>query len=224
MTYEPPYIHTVSSMSQSFVRSTTPNHQIKSTMANPTYASVLATLKTYPPPLLPPGHAHSKPTTASIASLELHPTLEAALHILNHDLPSAHFLVRKMEAPPAVEGMCLHAILHRIEGDYENSRLWYADVARDEEGRALLGKSWDGGEGARAFVDEVQGLKERGEGDKGELEEKSLREIMNVIGQCEEKFGTERWVDALEAWTKSPEKNQEMKQKMTTGGEGYRKF
>ncbi|KAF1844653.1 uncharacterized protein K460DRAFT_376305 [Cucurbitaria berberidis CBS 394.84] len=77
----------------------------------------------------PPQKAQINPvTTAVIADLHLHPTLEATLHILNHDLPSAHFLVRHMQAPPAVEGMLLHGILHRAEGDFDNARAWIGDV------------------------------------------------------------------------------------------------
>lgn len=78
-------------------------------------------------------HAPKKPQdarlTATIADLHVHPTIEALLHILNHDLPSAHFLVRHMQAPPAVEGMLLHGILHRAEGDFNNARAWISDVS-----------------------------------------------------------------------------------------------
>ncbi|EXJ80299.1 hypothetical protein A1O1_08441 [Capronia coronata CBS 617.96] len=59
-----------------------------------------------------------------IASLQLHPVIESALHILNHDLPAAHFLLRHMQAPPAWEAMYLHGILHRVEGDVDNARAW----------------------------------------------------------------------------------------------------
>ena len=38
-----------------------------------------------------------------------------------------------MQAPPAVEGMLLHAILHRVEGDWDNARAWLEDVGRDGE-------------------------------------------------------------------------------------------
>jgi hypothetical protein len=72
--------------------------------------------------------------TATIADLHVHPTIEALLHILNHDLPSAHFLVRHMQAPPAVEGMLLHGILHRAEGDFGNARAWISDVSDACEG------------------------------------------------------------------------------------------
>lgn len=54
--------------------------------------------------------------------------------MLNSDLPSAHFLVRHMQAPPAVEGMLLHGILHRAEGDFDNSRAWISDVKDACEG------------------------------------------------------------------------------------------
>lgn len=106
------------------------------------YNEVLQKLSTFPPPLLPPGKSYDANLTARIASLQAHPTIEAALHILNHDLPSAHFLVRHMQSPPAVEGMLLHAIVHRIEGDYDNSRAWYSDVGGEEKGGELLDVAW----------------------------------------------------------------------------------
>lgn len=69
---------------------------------------------------------------AKISALEVHPSLEALLHILNGDLASAHFLVRHMESPPAYEGMALHALLHRVEGDIENARCWYLDIMHSD--------------------------------------------------------------------------------------------
>ncbi|KAG9201832.1 hypothetical protein G6514_005249 [Epicoccum nigrum] len=92
----------------------------------------------------PSGPPTSQPLTASIAGLSLHPTLEATLHMLNGDLPSAHFLVRHMQAPPAVEGMLLHGILHRVEGDFGNARAWVGDVA--DAGEGFVPKRRDAGE------------------------------------------------------------------------------
>lgn len=129
-----------------------------------------------------------------------------------------------MEAPPAVEGLTVHAILHRIEGDYDNARAWYRDIVSDEEGLKLLDKGAGGKDGALGFVDEVEALKKKKQGDKMKLGKRSLDEIMAVIKQCEERFGTEAWTDARTAFTKSPEKNEEMKKNMIMGGEGYRKF
>ena len=82
----------------------------------------------------PPKKPQDAQLTATIADLHVHPTIETLLHILNHDLPSAHFLVRHMQAPPAVEGMLLHGILHRAEGDFDNARAWVGDVADACEG------------------------------------------------------------------------------------------
>lgn len=82
----------------------------------------------------PPQRPQDARLTAVIADLHVHPTLEALLHILNHDLPSAHFLVRHMQAPPAVEGMLLHGALHRAEGDFNNARAWIGDVKDACEG------------------------------------------------------------------------------------------
>jgi hypothetical protein len=72
---------------------------------NPSYKDVKQTLVSLPFPIHAPPRATFPALTSSISALELHPTLEAALHLLNGDLPSAHFLVRHMQGPPAVEGM-----------------------------------------------------------------------------------------------------------------------
>jgi hypothetical protein len=127
----------------------------------------------------PPPKAKHEALTGKIAAINLHPTLESALHILNHDLPSAHFLVRHMQAPPALEGMLLHSILHRCEGDFRNARLWISDVgdacagfkpkSRDNggEGEVLDGetaKGCRGGEGVEtdllSFVYGEKGVEE----------------------------------------------------------------
>ncbi|EKM57389.1 uncharacterized protein PHACADRAFT_208459 [Phanerochaete carnosa HHB-10118-sp] len=63
----------------------------------------------------------------AIADLLLHPALEAAFHLLNHALYPAHFLVRKMQNARA--GQHLHGILHRVEGDYDNARVWYVEAS-----------------------------------------------------------------------------------------------
>lgn len=95
-----------------------------------------------------------------IASLSVHPVLEAALHILNLDLPSAHFLLRHMQAPPAWEAMYLHGVLHRVEGDLANARAWYGDVRESVVFQAVWGD--DRGMGG--------GLEGEGEGESGREE------------------------------------------------------
>lgn len=52
-----------------------------------TFDALYDHILTLKPPLFPPGKATSPSLTSSISALSLHPTLEAALHILNNDLP-----------------------------------------------------------------------------------------------------------------------------------------
>lgn len=194
-----------------------------------TYTTVLQTLEAIPPPLLPPGKSFNPDLTALVAKCQLHPSVEAALHLLNHDLPSAHFLVRHMQSPPAVEGMLLHGILHRIEGDYDNSRAWYKDVAKDKKGGQLLDKAWsvDQGKGkdqALDFVDKVEKLKKEGKGDRAVLGEQSMKEIRIVLSWCEEKFGTMKWEDASSAWVRPDEKIRQIGQDMVSKNKGHREF
>jgi hypothetical protein len=88
-----------------------------------TYELIKVKLFLHPGPLPPP--SPSSPSQAlchAISCLSAHHSLESALHILNRDLPSTHFLLRQIQAAPQHEAMFLHGILHRIEGDYDNAR------------------------------------------------------------------------------------------------------
>ncbi|GJE96646.1 hypothetical protein PsYK624_128460 [Phanerochaete sordida] len=162
--------------------------------------AIYAQLRTLPAPLFhPPAPATCRDgldpaLQPAIAALLLHPALEAALHLRNHALYAAHFLVRKMQNARA--GQHLHGILHRVEGDYDNARVWYGEAGgtgdranektvRDGEGAFVA--FWGGvaghlgvvesvgevDEGSRArvardaalaFLDRVQRLKEISKG------------------------------------------------------------
>ena len=65
-----------------------------------------------------------------------------------------------MQTPPAYEGVLLHAILHRIEGDYDNARAWYKNVADSE----VFTGVWDGEEAARELIGKAETLVKKGEG------------------------------------------------------------
>jgi len=80
-------------------------------------------------PLIPQKVGAGVPT---ISSLSLHPVVESLLHLLNCDLPAAHFLCRHAEVKPKFESMFVHGMLHRIEGDIDNTRAWYGDVNGSE--------------------------------------------------------------------------------------------
>ncbi|KAL9124093.1 MAG: hypothetical protein Q9217_006542 [Psora testacea] len=186
----------------------------------PDFSALYTHILTLLPPLTPPTKPTSPALTAKISALSLHPTLETALHILNNDLPSAHFLVRHMQSPPAYEGMFLHGILHRIEGDYDNARAWYSNV-KDSE---VFHHAWHGGEEqARGFIDRIEGFVKSKESDEVTLKE-SLREIKAVVDFCREKFGDGEMRDASEAFVRNDEKHQKMSEDMVSGGKGFRKF
>lgn len=204
---------------------------------------IYSLLKTFPIPLLPPGKSHDAALTDKIASLYLHPALEAQLHILNHDLPSAHFLCRKMQSAPAYEGMYTHGLLHRIEGDYDNSRAWYADVqdsdcfisvwgeateedkkeADEIKGRYRVGKV-PAQKSARQFLDAVEKLKKHKEGERQSLGKESRREIEALVQWTANKYGSNKWEDASEAFVGNSDEIRQMSQNMTTGDQGHRKF
>ena len=184
-------------------------------------------LTTYPPPLLPSAspNPRSKPLTHTIASLTLHPTLEALLHILNSDLPSAHFLCRHMQNKPAWEGMYIHGLLHRIEGDYRNAEAWYGNVHESEAFQnSWPGENGQGLEDAKTFIGKVESLRKRKVGDTQELEKESGREIDALVQWCKENFGTGRFEDATKAWVEPGEHERAIAAKMIVGGEGWRNF
>lgn len=124
---------------------------------------------TSPHKLLIPQHQRSSTSPPTIASLSLHPVLEALLHILNVDLPSAHFLSRHAEVPPKWESMFVHGVLHRVEGDIDNTRAWYGNV-KDTEifEHVWLGKSDENDEspeiaakGWEHFLDRLERWRDR---------------------------------------------------------------
>ena len=125
-----------------------------------------------------------------------------------------------MQAPPAYEGMFLHGILHRIEGDYDNARAWYSNVAESE----IFGKVWESEEKAMEFIGQVEDLMKKGKGDRQDLEKESEREIKAVVEFCREKFGEGEVSDARAAWVKPGEDHRRMGEEMVTGGKGFRQF
>lgn len=158
-----------------------------------------------------------------------------------------------MQAPPALEGMLLHAILHRCEGDFRNARLWLGDVGdacagfrpkKRGEGVRLeggvaeacaggegVGESLvefvyggEGVEGGLGLVDAVEAFRKEGRGGEEALEGR-IREEMRRVGEwCVRKFGEGECVDATAAWVKNSEEVQEISNDMVSGGKGYRKF
>jgi len=191
------------------------------------YHDLKGRLLSKPGQVLPPAPSSpSKAEAHAISSLLVHPSLEAAFHILNDDLPSAHFLVRHMQAAPQYESMFLHGILHRIEGDYNNTRAWYRDVQDSEVFQSVWGKG--GLEKALEFVREIEVWRKEKRGVRDplnfeHLQEESKREISATIDFCESKFGTGKVEDASSIWVQDA-KSSGKGRDMVIGGEGWRQF
>lgn len=148
-----------------------------------------------------------------------------------------------MQAAPAYEGMYIHGLLHRVEGDYDNTRAWYADVqdsecfvavwgeateeeqkeADDIKGQYRVGKV-PAQKNVRLFLDAVQKLRKDKQGDREALERESRREIEELVQWCIDKFGTSKWEDANKAWVGNSDEIKQMGQSMTTGDTGHRHF
>lgn len=105
----------------------------------------------------------------TISSLSLHPVIESLVHLLNCDLPSAHFLCRHAQVDPKFESMFVHGILHRMEGDVDNTRAWYDDVKDSDIFKQVWLESAKQGssvpaaaqKGWRHFLDRIERYRDR---------------------------------------------------------------
>jgi hypothetical protein len=176
-------------------------------------------------PVLPPKspYPHDASLSHAIAELSTHPTLEAILHILNADLSSAHFLCRHMQNVPAWEGMYIHGILHRVEGDLDNAKAWYADVTESD----CFRQTWSGRQDrACEFLNQIKELRDlvADQSFHKMLEDQSQREFDELVRWCKRRFGQNSVVDATQVWVEPSEEHRAIAAKMVVGGEGWRHF
>ncbi len=76
------------------------------------------------PPLVPE-KVCDKSLIAKIDTLSAAPLIKAGLHLLNDDIHNFHIIAQEHENP---DSNYWHAILHRREPDYWNSKYWYKRV------------------------------------------------------------------------------------------------
>jgi hypothetical protein len=119
------------------------------------------------PPLLP-----SKPfdtaLTAIIDKLDAPPAGKACLHLLNDDLTRSHEIAQSQEGVPTFD--YVHAIVHRREGDFSNSKYWFRHVGSHPAWAEVYGED----PAPIRFVERCQAA---GKGSNRELEELQLREL-----------------------------------------------
>ncbi len=104
-----------------------------------------------PLPALVPQGVWRADLTPVIAGLSVPPLVLAGLHLWNDDIDRCH---RIAQAHATVDGNYWHAILHRREPDYSNSKYWYRRVGEHAIFRALRA-TWPDWE-PLAFVDGCQ--------------------------------------------------------------------
>ena len=92
----------------------------------PLLDNLLATLtQRDPSPPLVTEKVWDKSLIAKIDKLTAAPLAKAGLHLLNDDIHNCHIIAQEHENP---DSNYWHAILHRREPDYWNSKYWYKRV------------------------------------------------------------------------------------------------
>jgi hypothetical protein len=86
-------------------------------------------------------------------------------------LDESHAISQRIETP---EGSAWHAIMHRREGDFGNSKYWWRRVGKHP---ALIGDPF-------AFVDAVEAFIARGEGDAAALRAAQQAEWDRLFEHC----------------------------------------
>ena len=136
-----------------------------------------------------------------------------------------------MQNEPANEGMYIHGLLHRVEGDYENTKLWNKSVRESDCFKHIWGEGEEGIGAAAEFLDNAKALRDNLGDQKisaAELESASRREFEQLTQWCKQKFGMAIVKDAsLEgAWAATDPDSEERAaaQRMVVGGEGWRQF
>ncbi|MDQ2799366.1 MAG: hypothetical protein M3Y13_06960 [Armatimonadota bacterium] len=79
-----------------------------------------------PLPPLVPLKVYEPALTAEIEAVNAPAVVKAGLHLINDDLAASHVLSQSLEGEPLADYW--HAIIHRREGDYGNSRYWFGRV------------------------------------------------------------------------------------------------
>jgi hypothetical protein len=94
-------------------------------------------------------------------------------------LDESHRISQGIETP---EGSAWHAIMHRREGDFGNSKYWWRRVGGHPAFKVLAAdeRDWD----PFAFVDAVEAHLKRGSGDEAQLLENQRREWDALFDHC----------------------------------------
>ncbi|WVQ79571.1 hypothetical protein IAT38_001670 [Cryptococcus sp. DSM 104549] len=128
------------------------------------------------PPLEPGTKVYDSSLMKTIAGLNEHKYVIAALHLANDDINHCHLIAQDNEGDPTAD--MLHATLHRREGDYWNSKYWWSHVRHP-----LIPNVSN----AKAFVDACEKAA-GGRGDDTKLREKQWAELKRLVEWTRENY------------------------------------
>jgi hypothetical protein len=126
-----------------------------------------------PLPPLSPSAPFDRKLTQVIDHLDVVAAAKACLHLLNDDLTRSHEIAQSQEGVATFD--YIHAIVHRREGDFSNSKYWFRQVGTHPLWAEIYGP--DPGAPLR-FVDRC---KDAGKGPSDELEEAQVRELSALL-------------------------------------------
>jgi len=124
-------------------------------------------------PPLRPEKVFDPALAVPIDQLNASDAVKAGLHLLNDDLGRSHELAQAHEGDRTYDYW--HAIVHRREGDFGNSKYWLRQVG---EHPVLLGVYDDDAAAALRFVDRCR---QASPADRDELEGAQKREMLALI-------------------------------------------
>ncbi|WVF67726.1 hypothetical protein IAT40_002485 [Kwoniella sp. CBS 6097] len=130
------------------------------------------------PPLEPGEKVYAPELTKTIAGLDEHMYVIAALHLANDDIHHCHLIAQDNEGDPTAN--LLHATLHRREGDYWNSKYWWSNV----RSHPLISSS----SSAKSFVDACEAGKGKDENSQRKLREEQFAELRRIVDWTRENY------------------------------------
>jgi hypothetical protein len=98
--------------------------------------SLVRTLTAREAPPLVPVRVHDPALTARIEAIA-QPAVRAVLHLMNDDIARAHAIAQAADGDPTLD--YVHAIVHRRDGDWDNSKYWLSRAGAHSVLRAVHG-------------------------------------------------------------------------------------
>jgi hypothetical protein len=126
-----------------------------------------------PPPPLSPTAPFDAKLTVLIDKLDLSLAGKACLHLLNDDITRGHEIAQSQEGVANFD--YIHAIVHRREGDFSNSKYWFRQVGAHPVWAEVYGPDPTA---PMRFVDRCR---EAGKSPSRELERAQVKELSALL-------------------------------------------